>query len=50
VPHPTGSRADIRDICGLLGEDWATLDSEGRYFKLVTKANMQGVLKEVGEL
>jgi hypothetical protein len=33
-----------------LGEDWAALDPERRYFKLVTKANMQGALKEVGEL
>lgn len=33
-----------------LGEDWAALDPEDRYFKLVTKANMQGVLKEVSEL
>ncbi len=33
-----------------LGEDWAALDPGWRYFRLVTKANMQGVLKEVSEL
>ncbi len=33
-----------------LGQDWAALDTEGRYFKLVTKANMQSVLKEVADL
>lgn len=30
-----------------LGDDWAALDPERRYFRVVTKANMQGVLKEI---
>jgi hypothetical protein len=33
-----------------LGNDWAALDTERRYFKMVTKGNMQSTLREVGEL
>lgn len=33
-----------------LGEDWAALAPERRYFKVVTKANLQSTLKEIGEL
>jgi superfamily II DNA or RNA helicase len=33
-----------------LGDDWADLDPERRYFKMVTQGNMQSTLKEVGEL
>lgn len=33
-----------------LGDDWAALDPERRYFKMVTRANMQSTLKEVEEL
>jgi len=33
-----------------LGNDWAILDPERRYFEMVTKGNMQSTLKEVGEL
>jgi superfamily II DNA or RNA helicase len=33
-----------------LGNDWMALDPGRRYFKMVTKGNMQSVLKEVGQL
>jgi len=33
-----------------LGDDWAALDPEHRYFKMVTKANMQATLAEVAAL
>ena len=33
-----------------LGNDWAALDPERRYFKMVTKGNMQSTLKEIEEL
>ena len=33
-----------------LGNDWAALDPERRYFEMVTKGNMQKTLKEVAEL
>ncbi len=33
-----------------LGNDWAALDPEHRYFKMVTKGNMQSTLKEVEAL
>lgn len=33
-----------------LGNDWAALDTKRRYFKMVTKGNMQSTLREVGEL
>jgi hypothetical protein len=33
-----------------LGNDWAALDPGRRYFKMVTKGNMQSTLREVGEL
>ncbi len=32
------------------GNDWAALDPERRYFKMVTRGNMQSTLKEVSEL
>lgn len=32
------------------GNDWAALDPEHRYFKMVTKANMQSALNEIEEL
>jgi len=31
-----------------LGNDWAALDPEHRYFKVASKGNMQSTLKEVG--
>jgi type III restriction enzyme len=33
-----------------LGNDWAVLDPECRYFKMVTKGNMQSTLKEIEDL
>jgi hypothetical protein len=33
-----------------LGNDWAALDPERRYFKMVTRGHMLNTLKEVGEL
>lgn len=33
-----------------LGNDWAALDPEYRYFRMVTRGNMQSILKEIGEL
>jgi type III restriction enzyme len=33
-----------------LGEDWASLDPEHRYFKMVTRANMQDTLEELTQL
>lgn len=33
-----------------LGDDWAALDPERRYFKMVTKGNMQSTLRELEEL
>lgn len=33
-----------------LGNDWASLQPNDRYFKMVTKAAMQSTLKEVEEL
>jgi type III restriction enzyme len=33
-----------------LGDDWASLDPESRYFKMVTRANMQSTLREIEEL
>jgi hypothetical protein len=33
-----------------LGRDWAALDSERRYFKMVTKNNMQTRLEEIEAL
>ena len=33
-----------------LGNDWAALDPEHRYFKMVTRGNMQSTLQEFAEL
>ena len=33
-----------------LGNDWAALDPEHRYFKMVARTNMQSTLKEIEEL
>ena len=33
-----------------LGDDWVALDSERRYFKMVTRGNMQSTLKELSAL
>ena len=33
-----------------LGGEWAALDPECRYFKMVTRANMQSTLKEIEAL
>ena len=33
-----------------LGNDWAALDPERRYFKMVTRGNMQTTLKELEDL
>jgi type III restriction enzyme len=33
-----------------LGDDWAALDPDHRYFKMVTRGNMQSTLREVAEL
>lgn len=33
-----------------LGNDWAALDPERRYFKIVTKGNMQATLQEIAAL
>ncbi len=56
-PYNTGNenwvyndRMNVPKIKERLGNDWAVLGSERRYFKMVTRGNMQGTLKEVGEL
>ena len=33
-----------------LGDDWVALDPERRYFKMVTRGNMQNTLREIEEL
>jgi hypothetical protein len=33
-----------------LGTDWSALKPEHRYFKMVTRSNMQGTLEEIKEL
>jgi type III restriction enzyme len=33
-----------------LGDEWASLDPESRYFKMVTRANIQSTLREIEEL
>jgi hypothetical protein len=33
-----------------LSNDWATLGPEHQYFRVVTRANMRSILKEIEEL
>jgi 16S rRNA G966 N2-methylase RsmD len=56
-PYNTGNenwiyndRMNAPKIRQWLGNDWAALDPERQYFKMVTRTNMQSTLKEVGEL
>jgi len=56
-PYNTGNenwvyndRMNAPKIKEWLGNDWAALDPERRYFKMVTKSNMQSTLKEIEDL